>query len=107
MKDVDTDKARKILKKVAEIIVKTFDERVGIDHEEDDQSDEEGDDEGDAEKVEVEEAEEDYKEDEEWITLQIDNQFRFIEEIKLSIDEEDDEISHIYKEIQKAIKKQN
>jgi hypothetical protein len=98
MKDADMEKKKRILKKVAALIVKIFDESEGIDP--GDESDEE---EG-ADESEEEETEEDEDVDEEeGVNLNDDNPFSFIEEIKLSMDEKDNEI--LDDEIQKVIKK--
>ena len=96
MKDADMEKKKRILKKVAALIVKIFDESEGIDP--GDESDEEED------ESEEEETEEDEDiDEEEGVNLNDDNPFSFIEEIKLSIDERDNEI--LDNEIQKVIKK--
>ena len=81
MKDADMEKKKRILKKVAALIVKIFDESEGIDP--GDESDEE---EG-ADESEEEVTEEDEDVDEEGVNLNDDNPFSFIEEIKLSMDE--------------------
>mgnify|MGYP001210352321 CR=1 FL=1 len=100
IKDADTDKKKKILRKVAALIVKIFDEGVGINTGEDLQSDEESD---ESEEDDQEEVEDDDGEEEEGVNLSDDNPFSFIEEIKLVMDEEDNEI--LDKAIEKAIKK--
>ena len=100
MKDADMEKKKRILKKVAALIVKIFDESEGINPDEDSESDEEE----DANESKEEETEEDEDVDEEeGVNLNDDNPFSFIEEIKLSIDERDNEI--LDNEIQKVIKK--
>jgi hypothetical protein len=100
IKDADMEKKKRILKKVAALIVKIFDECEGINPDEDLESDEEE----DADESEEEETEEDEDVDEEeGVNLNDDNPFSFIEEIKLSIDERDNEI--LDNEIQKVIKK--
>jgi hypothetical protein len=100
MKEADMEKKKRILKKVAALIVKIFDESEGINPDEDSESDEEE----DANESKEEETEEDEDVDEEeGVNLNDDNPFSFIEEIKLSIDERDNEI--LDNEIQKVIKK--
>jgi hypothetical protein len=92
MKDADMEKKKRILKKVAALIVNIFDECEGINPDEDLESDEE-EDAGDSEEEDVDE--------EEGVNFNDDNPFSFIEEIKLSIDERDNEI--LDNEIQKVI----
>ena len=100
IKDADTDKKKKILRKVAALIIKIFDEGGGINTEEDLESDEESD---ESEEDDQEEVQDDDGEEEEGVNLSDDNPFSFIKEIKLVMDEEDNEI--LDKAIEKAIKK--
>jgi hypothetical protein len=100
IKDADTDKKKKILRKVAALIIKIFDEGGGINTEEDLESDEESD---ESEEDDQEEVEDDDGEEEEGVNLSEDNPFSFIEEIKLVMDEEGNKI--LDKAIEKAIKK--
>merc|ERR1712074_319590 len=77
MKDADTVKKKKIMKKVAALIIKIFDEGVSINTEEDMESDEESD---ESEEDDQEEVQDDDGEEEEGVNLSDDNPFRFIEE---------------------------
>ena len=77
--------------------MKIFNEGEGINPEEEDESDE------DADEVDEDEIEEEDVDEEEEVNLNDNNQFSFIEEIKLSIDEIDNEL--LDDEMEKAIKK--
>ena len=94
IKEVDTEKKKKFFKKAATLIVEIFDDGVGINTEEDsdveDDTDESEEDEQEESKEDEQQEEED--EDQEGVNLGDDNPFSFIEEIKLVMDEQDNEI---------------
>ena len=98
MKDVDTEKKKKIFKKVAALIVKIFDDGVGINTGEDS----DGEDDTDESKEDEQQEEEDEDQDE-GVNLGDDNPFSFMKEIKHAVDEQDNKIFD--KEFEKAIKK--
>ena len=104
IKDLDTEKKKKIFKKNAALIVEIFDDGVGINTEEDsdvaDETDESEDDEQEESK-EDEDQQEDEDQDE-GVNLGDDNPFSFLQEMTLTVDEQDNEIYD--KEFDKAIK---
>ena len=105
IKEVDTEKKRKIFKKAAELQVKIFDDGVGINTEEDSDAEDDADESEEDEKEESKE-DEDEQEDEdqdEGVNLGDDNPFSVLKEIKLAVDEQDNEIYD--EEFDKAIKK--
>ena len=102
---MDTEKKRKIFKKAAELQVKIFDDGVGINTEEDSDAEDDADESEEDEKEESKE-DEDEQEDEdqdEGVNLGDDNPFSVLKEIKLAVDEQDNEIYD--EEFDKAIKK--